>query len=398
MREPGLGKTYGYCVPDSAERGTITASRSPSKWELQTAARQLLPEERVASCHRLMADAARGVTIRRDGQKAWFSGVAVCGSVWCCAVCAQKIAEQRRQQLQRAIDTCIGQGGDVALVTLTFSHALYHRLDDLLPKLKKALRKLKSGRAWQAVKEKYGIIRPVRAMEVTHGRNGWHPHVHEIEFFRRPLAKADRESFRAEVFELWRAACEHAGLGLPNEDHGVDVCGATRAAQYVGKWGFASELTRSHKKYAQTAWAGRNPWELLADYIAGDQDAGALWLEFFRAFKGTRQLFGLSELAKELPLGELFSDEELAELEPVAPGDEIIDVVNIRGPLWARICRLELRGFLLQLAMQCKHELEGFLAHINETEPLRWIDDTAEVNPKLNKLLNWRAKNEAMNF
>lgn len=347
-----LGNNYEICVPrmDTAKNASL------SKWDLQTAACRLLPDDRIRACHRIMSDSTRGVSVKSDGKKAWYGGLAVCGSVWLCNVCARRIGERRREELQAAINKAIGQGMDVALITFTFSHALYHRIDDVLPKLTKALRYLKAGRKWQALKEKYGIVGSVRALEVTHGLNGWHPHVHEIEFFKYPLGADTREQMQNEIFELWYAACQKAQLGLPNREHGVDVRGATRAAQYVGKWGFAAELTRGTGK---TGWAGRTPWELLGDFHGGDKTAGDLFLNFADAFRGRRQLFWSKGLRDLLEMGELFSDEQLAESEP--EGDDALEVAELDRDDWADICRCEARAHVLHLALEDRPGLMAWL-------------------------------------
>lgn len=401
-----LGRYYGLCVPTGGKaRAQTTGSASgtapegPSKWFLQNAAARLLPDERITACHRVIGDGKREVTVRRDSEKAWFSGIAACGSVWCCPVCARKIGESRRGELQTAIDASIAKGGGVALLTFTFSHALYHRLDDLLPKMTEALRKLKSGRAWQAIKTKYGIIGSVRTLEVTHGVNGWHPHVHEIEFFSRYLGDTEREQLKADLFTLWHAACARVGLGLPDEKHGVDVRGASHAAQYVGKWGFASELTRPA---AKRSFAGRNPWQLLADYAAGDVAAGHLFQEFFKTFKGRRQLVWSKNIRTLLGLGDEIPDAVQAELELVRPGDEPVDVVVIDSDTWAAVLKAEARADVLALAMSasCAEELRGYLAALRDRVPITYGNAIA-VQPNMRKLFpewDWYALGQSTDF
>lgn len=395
-----LGRYYGLCVPlgrqpraqttgiaseSSAEQGGM-----PSKWALQTVAARLLPQERITACHRVIGDGHRTVTIRRDSEKAWFKGIAACGSVWSCPVCARKIGEGRRAELQTAIDNAIGGGGGVALITLTFSHALYHRIDDLLPKMAEALRRLKSGRAWQSLKNKYGIIGSVRTLEVTHGVNGWHPHVHEIEFFSRHLGDTEREQLRADLFDLWHAACARVGLGLPDEEHGVDVRGASHAAQYVGKWGFASELCRPA---AKRSFAGRNPWQLLADCAGGDVAAGHLFQEFFKAFKGRRQLVWSKGVRAQLGLGDETSDAEQAELELTRPDDVAVDLLEIDADSWAAVLKAEARGHILKLAMTCAsaEEIHGYIAWLRDRVPITY-GNVAATNANMRKLFdqwNW---------
>lgn len=367
------------------EENTGIAS-APDKWKLQETARRLLPNERITACHTVVSNMETGVSIRADSKKAWFGGLAVCGSTWICSVCARKIAEHRREELQSAVDSAIGQGLDVAMITLTFSHGIKDKLSDILPKLSKATRRLKSGRAWQKVKDKYSIVGSVRALEVTHGRNGWHPHTHEIEFFKTPLSIKQRAELQFDIFKLWLAACGKEGLPLPNEKHGVDVRGASNAAQYVGKWGFASELTRSTTK---TAWSGRNPWQLLEDYHYGDKQAGALFVEYAKHFKGKRQLYWSKGLRDLLSIGELFDDETLAECDDVSDQEEVVTIMSIPADTWAVVCRTRSRGKVLKLAYESVHELEGYLDYITEKIPIRWMKDDLAVNGKMQRALSF---------
>ena len=384
MSVSDLGNPYGLCV-----RHSNTGSGNLSKWELQDQARTLLRNERVSACCRVVKPDQSGymgsVTVMADSRTAWFRGVVHCGSVWTCPVCAGRIGERRREELQRAIDSAIGQGWDVALVTHTIRHRRQDDVKALLANLALARRKQTSGRRYKAIKEKYGIVGGVRALEVTHGNNGWHPHYHEIMFFSRPLSGAEMQLLKSELYALWKMACEKVGLGEPSEHHGVDVRGASKAAQYVGKWGFASELTRSS---AKSLGAGRNPWQLLHDCAQGDRQAGALFVEFSKAFKGRCQLFWSRGLREALDLGELFSDEELATREEIDADDVPREIIQIRPHLWAKICRINGRGRVLHLALKGRPgELEAWLARVDDLVQLRWLIDDLAINGKIQRAL-----------
>ena len=43
-----------------------------------------------------------------------------------------------------------------------------------------AFRNLRSGRAWQQIRDEYMVVGAIRSTEFTHGDNGWHPHFHEL--------------------------------------------------------------------------------------------------------------------------------------------------------------------------------------------------------------------------
>ena len=195
----------------------------------------------------------------------------------------------------------------------TFSHGLRDALADLLPRFTRAKQRLKSGRAWQAIKKEFGIAHTTTANEVTHGNNGWHPHQHELIYTNEPLSKKQLEAMQGAIFQLWLAACKKAGLPAPSAERGVQIQSASNAAQYVGKFGFASELTRSQSKRGKLS--GRTQWDLLRDYVASDGAdirAGELFKEYVAAFSGKRQLVRSRGLREWLKLGELFSDEQLA--------------------------------------------------------------------------------------
>lgn len=91
------------------------------KYKLQRMAAKLQPGERVALCHRLPSSAG-GVQIKRLEGRAFYAGFQTCGSVWMCPVCAAKVTEARRQELQQLVDLHRAQGGHLLFLTLTIPH------------------------------------------------------------------------------------------------------------------------------------------------------------------------------------------------------------------------------------------------------------------------------------
>ncbi len=92
-------------------------------------ARWLVPHERVARCLRYPHPLAADVQVLHgqgpQGGTARFGGLEICGSVWLCPVCAAKITERRRRELEGGVARWVerrapaGRGGVVLLVTLT---------------------------------------------------------------------------------------------------------------------------------------------------------------------------------------------------------------------------------------------------------------------------------------
>lgn len=355
---------YGYCF----RLGTTT----PSRWNLQDAARGILPEERVSVCHRSLPRRkgieAREVAVYAGSDEAWFSGLMMCGSVWHCPVCAAKISRHRAAEIQAGIDYQIARDGGVIMVTTTIRHAAGDRLDEMLERFAKALRRSKSGRKFAALREKYGIEGEIRALETTHGDNGWHPHTHSIWFTRRRLTSKEREQLKNEIFDLWLPACKREGLPDPTREHGVNVQSAKYAADYVAKFGFAYELSKAHMKKA--AGAGRNPWQLLEDAAAGDKRAAWLFREYAQCFKGSRQLWWSKGLRDRLGIDAEMTEQEVMELEPEEPA---VLIARIDAELWREVVKRHARGKLLQLARGKDGELKAYLqrlrAHLDATEP-----------------------------
>lgn len=348
----------------------------PSKWRTLGAGKKILPEHRIQFCHSKVAFGRQSVDVMKKGDSVFFSGVHRCGSVWACPVCSAQISEGRRRELQVEIDKAIGQGHGVSLATFTFSHGLHDALAELVPRFGAALRRLKSGRAWQAIKAEFGIVETTKALEVTHGNNGWHPHEHQLLYTIEPLNNKRLCDMQAAIFPLWLAACKKTGLPLPTAERGLQIQGAHHAAQYVGKFGFASELTRSQSKRGKLA--GRTQWDLLRDYTASngaDIRAGELFKEYVAVFSGKRQLVRSRGLRKWLQLGELFTDEQLA-----APDeDDAKLMVELDLDTWALITRFDWHEVVVEKAKLGRDALLEFLNWVRAHCPL-W--DGRIVGPK----------------
>ena len=102
-----------------------------ARFALQSAAVELMPEERVSKCLRYMQPTAKTVEIRKREKKhtAFFKGLIVCASVWMCPVCAARISEKRRKELTYAVNNW---NGFTALITYTASHNKHTRLAPFL--------------------------------------------------------------------------------------------------------------------------------------------------------------------------------------------------------------------------------------------------------------------------
>lgn len=365
-----LTNTASPALPTRTAAHVERRPKRPTKWRLQAHAIKLLPGWRIVECQRRperfkdwstpVKDAGyTRIQVMRAGDKAYFRGLWCCGNVWVCPVCAGRIAEKRRSELEGALLEAVAQGLGVSLLTITFRHSKEDLLEVMLPDFTAAIRRMKSGKMWQQVKKRYGIVGSVRALEITHGKkSGWHPHSHEVLITRAPLGDDERDDLRQSVFKLWRHACAENGLGAPSAQHGVDVIGGDGAAAYVSKWGVADEVTGSMRKRGEGK--GRTPWQLLLDSMDGDRAAGRLFQEFARCFIDRRQLVWSAGLRDFLKAGRLFNDAELAAQEPGDVAERAV-VADVDEGAWVLIASEGLHEEVLRLALTCKHELEGYL-------------------------------------
>jgi hypothetical protein len=228
-----------------------------------------------------------------------------------CPVCASKISERRRLELQAALAV---YDGVVALATFTVQHRVSDALSVLLDGFLVSLRRLRVGSPWIKIVSRFGIAGSVRAVEITHGANGWHPHAHVL-FFLDP--DADISLFGDALRRRWLSLLDRAGLSA-SWSVGVDVCMADSAvgdyvAKFGSQWTVAHELTKAAIKRSRSG-AGRSMAELLSDYALNcDVAAGSLWREYALLFKGKRHLVWSNGLrALLLPDVEELTDEELA--------------------------------------------------------------------------------------
>lgn len=361
-----LGTNDGICVHSSG-RGFLPASADASpldldtgelldlhwgrrlqRWELQAAARTLLPDSRLRVCYRHRQKKSDFVRVYRRGEaekaSAYYRGLQVCGSVWCCPVCAAKITERKRRELVGVMQAHRATGGGVMLLTLTVPHKWHEAAFGVVDGLLEAFRAFGQGRKrWTDAVP--GYVGSVRALEVTHGANGWHPHLHVLVFTSAGLSDDQRHDLEAELFSRWAVVTERKGFDPVSREHGLRLDDGTEAGSYATKWGFAEELTKANVKTGRRE-GSRSPWELLADYAVGDHQAGELFREFAAAFKGKSQLHWSRGLRELFGLDAEKTDEQLA-AETVEAEDAL--VARISPAQWAVIKRHELRGLVLEL-------------------------------------------------
>jgi len=283
---------------DPPSYGQRQPERTAARWRLRQLRRQVSVLKRGRECGTPLgrSDVVLKVTPTGEG---YASGIVTCGSVWACPVCAAKIRAHRADEIARGLSRLIDEmGGGALLVTLTLPHTAGDRLARTLALVSEGWQAVASGRPWRRERDDYGVLGQIRALEITHGAHGWHPHLHLIVALDRPATVRMAAELAAAWQTRWDAWLLRQGWRASATGVGVDVRpvrGAAEIAQYVAKvqegsklapTSAASELARGDLKATRAA-GSRTPFAILADFgSAGTADDLDLWHEYERATQG----------------------------------------------------------------------------------------------------------------
>jgi hypothetical protein len=262
------------------------------------------------------------------------TGLCTCGSVWVCPVCAPNIRAGRGTEIAAAVGSRLGDGGAVTFGTGTLSHAAKHSLRSTYSLVVDAWSAVREDRGVRAFKKANGYWGFVRTAEVTHGDNGWHPHLHWLDFWEEALSAEDMERYQRAVYGAWSRCVARLGSRYSSPTRGILVLPvrdgeAKTIANYVTEMSVSAasyELTSISTKQARQG--GLAPFEILAKvYGPGSKPWVDLWWEYEQATRGRRMLGTSRGL-----LARLGVDEE--ESEPKELGDV---VAFVRTEDWGQI-------------------------------------------------------------
>jgi hypothetical protein len=256
----------------------------PCSSYLHRLARALMPRERLALCGVALRYGASGVVVRRlpDGRAA-YSGLYRCGDFWRCPSCRVALGIRRARQIEMALRQHVDAGGSALLATYTVPHTRDESLPVVLARLAGTWRRY-ARHAWRDCVGAY-YIGNVRALEVVHGVNGWHPHYHALLFVRSglpyltPVAVSLAERWSQVAGAEWRADVRQVARD-----------GVAAVARYLTTDGISGASYEVASPAAKVP-AGRSYTQLLYDYARyrSSVDA-ALVYEYAAALHGVHHL------------------------------------------------------------------------------------------------------------
>jgi hypothetical protein len=327
-------------TPDEKRKRKQAGRRE--RYRLRYKLRKITTLKRVKACgHTPVGNPRAGPGLRLsvlNGQRvAGMTGLAHCGSVWACPACSAKIATRRAEELADVMRHALEQGCSASMVTLTMRHHEGQTLKQCWDALSKAWARVTSGKQWVSDQAAAGLHGWVKAVEVTHGKNGWHVHIHVLMIWERPISQAAAERVGERMWNRWSRGLQRYGFDSLRDFGGLDVRMATLKPgtgtglhEYFVK--LSHEITGGQAKLAKGG--GRTPFQILSDAVEGLADDLEHWWEWERASLGRRQIAwskGLRDWAELMPEQ---SDEEIAQEELLGE-----DLLMFSGEGWRKLRR-----------------------------------------------------------
>jgi hypothetical protein len=240
-------------------------------------------------------------------------GFHLCSSWWVCPVCWSTRRRFERGAIVWAGEQWFAAGGGLGRITVTVPHQTGEALADVWARVDDESRGLRAGRARATLRADFGVEHIIRAVEITHGLHGWHPHEHWLVFTRTPWDQPtraglwrwwrERRRTRTNPKVPWR---EPLPEYRPQDPQSVEPADLGTVAGHMTKGGSST----TEDRYYQALHNGNQELaQYLAPFVFGEEAAGgdpaalALWTEYEETThgrhavvwsNGARDRFGIS--------------------------------------------------------------------------------------------------------
>ena len=296
-------------------------------WRLLDLAQNILPfGNPVQKCHRV----PRGkVRIMRKGKEHYYDDVTTCKSAWSCPICSPRLALKRARSVKKLHSEL---DYDSILVTYTISHNIRDELVQLLNDLYDSLRAARNGtRGKMFRKLTHGYI---RTTEITYGKNGWHPHIHELIYMKKGTTI---NQIKDTVIKHYKEAVEKVGK-LVNS-YTVDA----------KKWdGDTSYITKNSDIDEVIGWFTKDSKSSLNIFqiLRRSEDSGRyskLYEEYYFSTKRRKITIVSRSLTEDYEKAKKEAEEEF---EIQSESDPVL-VHEFAAEEWAEVCRKKVRYQIL---------------------------------------------------
>jgi hypothetical protein len=337
------------------------------RYQLRDELRAVSQFDRVKMCGRRMTGTQ--VALVKGLRGAGYAGVSYCGGIWTCPVCSAVIRQRRAQEIETGLMRHLDAGGGGAFVTATIPHKYADDLQETLDVVLKGWGSTLRNRVGRELLARIGVVGTIKAVETTHGVNGWHPHLHIVVLTERPLTGDQVAAFHAELESAWLEWAKKRGWSAPSEKYGVNVSNlhisekrvdGVAVARYLAKVQDGAgnsvklglEMARGDLKAGRRK--GSTPFELLGQYrdarLAGEKKRQrrlvALWRTYETATRGKHALVWSNGLKARLGIDQV-TDQQLVD-QVANEGAE--PVLFLDRSAWVALGRASARALLLDVA------------------------------------------------
>lgn len=350
------------------------------------------------------------VSVLKGLRGAGFGGVAYCSSMWSCPVCSAVIRQRRAEELERGVTPFLDAGGGGLLLTLTIPHDFDDELNTTFRIVRNGWAFIRRNRKAKEAWERAGVVGTIKAVEITHGRNGWHPHLHVLVLTESPLTQDQAGDFAGAVQAAWVAGATPPGRRAPSAEFGTHAqslhvrgrLNRGRLVRYLAKVqdehgyrrGVGLEVTRGDLKTGRKT--SKTPFELLAQLRQARLDGArarqrrllGLWGEYERVTHGRHGIVWSRGLKARLGVEDK-PDDQLVD-ESLNEGAEPILLLDAFA--WLAVVRAGARSRVLDLAETATVlDVWDLVAELVEAERAQHIAAWEDDPPDLAILDEWPA-------
>lgn len=328
---------------------STTYQDKKARYTLLNKVQKILPKDfkRVKNCSKIPLNGSVKIFKSVEHGHTFFGGLNFCGSVWLCPVCSAKIQARRAIEISKVCFHAYSNDQKIIMLTLTHPHHKGQSLKNNMKMHNDALKLFRMGRSYDLFKKRIGYNGLIRGSEITHGKNGWHFHTHELLIVSNACNISSEVKF---IKKRWLNCCKRAGFAIENENaflkHSADIMDNCHASDYLAKfgryWGIDREIAKGASKTH-----GKTPFELLESENPQDE---ALFIEYARETKGKKQLFFSKGLKARCGIEEK-TDEEIADEQ----NDRAEVIAELDADQWKLVIEQNARAEILEIAY-----LQGF--------------------------------------
>jgi hypothetical protein len=214
------------------------------------------------------------ITTYEDGTyRVTLGNVMWCNSPWACPDCSRNIGYRKARYLSQISEAWHNQGGQIALITLTMRHDASMSLADIMiacsqPNSLQGLDRKYGSMLWAKQK----TLPNARAAEITHGKNGWHYHLHYLVFLPGWVDAAELSTIRHRMWVKWSDTIANHGFDCDEEQSDARfIMRDEGIGQYLIKAGL--EVAAGNTKHGRKG--NMTPYQMLGriiDHMYGPVD------------------------------------------------------------------------------------------------------------------------------